>query len=43
VDMLQTAGDKLREVLGNGYVAAKAIEQIAEFRSTQCLGNLDQI
>lgn len=38
VDQLQTVGDKLRRVCGNSYLAAKAVEQIAERRDIEGFG-----
>lgn len=38
VDKLQTVGDKLRRVCGNSYLAAKAVEQIAERRDVEGFG-----
>lgn len=35
---LQSVGDKLREVCGNSYLAAKAIERIAKMRDTDGIG-----
>ena len=38
VDKLQTVGDNLRRVCGNSYLAAKAVEQVAQRRDTEGFG-----
>lgn len=42
VERLQTVGDKLREVCGNSYLAAKAIEQIAKMREAEGVGKTSE-
>lgn len=38
IDMLQTVGDKLRKACGSSYLAAKAVEKIAEQRDLEGFG-----
>jgi deoxycytidylate deaminase len=38
VEKLQSVGDKLREICGNSYLAAKAIERIAKMRDSDGVG-----
>lgn len=38
VEKLQKVGDKLREICGNSYLAAKAVEQIAKMRESEGVG-----
>ncbi len=38
VDRMQTVGDELRKVCGSAYLAAKAVEKIAERRDTEGFG-----
>jgi deoxycytidylate deaminase len=39
VDKLQTVGDMLRKACGHSYLAAKAVEKIAELRDIEGFGN----
>lgn len=38
VDRMQTVGDELRKICGSSYLAAKAVEKIAEHRDTEGFG-----
>ncbi len=38
IDAMQTIGDKLRQACGNSYLAAKAVEKIAEKRDVEGFG-----
>ncbi|RCN55748.1 anti-phage dCTP deaminase [Acidiferrobacter thiooxydans] len=38
IDKLQTIGDRLRNIFGNSYLAAKAVEKIAELRCKEGFG-----